>query len=222
MIIFPHSSSLVGQRTQKAASLGVAVEDHLLDAILTGAIPPGSSLKEVELSQSLGISSTPIREALSRLAQTGLVEVFTNKAKRVSVLNDAEVIDLLEYRALVTNKAYAQALEKLSQTSLSQLSYRLDAMRTAARIRDRRETLRAVFQFDALLIKGSGSPEALRIIQSRNSYLARHILLVWPDWLETGLVEQHASFLAALTEKRSIPEAHVWHWLLHYVQLFMG
>lgn len=221
MIIIPHSTTVIGQRTHKAASLGVAVEDHLLNAIVTGAIEPGTALKEVELSQSLGISSTPIREALARLAQTGLVEIFTNKAKRVSALDEATVIDLLEYRAVVTGRAYGQARDKIDQARLSQLRYQLDAMRNALGQNNREEMARAIFQFDTLLIKSAGSAEALRITQSRNSYLARHILLVWSDWLQADLVEMHEEFLKAMTEpgtNSGDQATHVWTWLLHYVR----
>src|SRR3546814_8772409 len=56
-------------------TLGGAVAEHLRTAIVAGEIPPGQLLKESELAQRLGVSATPIREALGELSDEGLVEI---------------------------------------------------------------------------------------------------------------------------------------------------
>ncbi len=220
MIIISHTESAIGHRPRASATLGVAVEDHLRDAIVTGTLEPGTPLKEMELSKSLEISSTPIRDALNRLAQTGLVDIFSNKAKRVSPLDKAVVVDLLEFRVIVANKAYAQAAERVDIAKLGQLRFQLDALKAALAISNHTEALKAVFQFDRLLITASGSKEANRITESRNSYLIRHILLQCPEWIADPLFAHHERQLAILEQREfSKQQKHIgtiWENLLNH------
>ena len=59
------------------------VVDQMRDRILQGEYAPGERLGEVELAEKLGVSRTPVREALRRLSAEGLVDITTNKGARV-------------------------------------------------------------------------------------------------------------------------------------------
>ncbi|MGZ4509238.1 MAG: GntR family transcriptional regulator [Blastococcus sp.] len=71
----------------------------LRDLILGGALPAGSRLGEVELAERLGVSRTPVREALSRLAAEGLVELIANRGARVATWTVAELEGVFDLRA---------------------------------------------------------------------------------------------------------------------------
>ena len=75
------------------------VADSLREAILHGDLRPGSRLGEVELAERLGVSRTPVREALSRLAAEGLVEIAPNRGARVATWTVAELEGVFELRA---------------------------------------------------------------------------------------------------------------------------
>ena len=62
----------------------MAVTDVLREAILDGVIPPRSWLREAELADELGVSRTPVRDALRTLSSEGLVEISANKGAMVS------------------------------------------------------------------------------------------------------------------------------------------
>jgi DNA-binding GntR family transcriptional regulator len=72
---------------------------ELRDLILTGALAPGSRMGEVELADRLGVSRTPVREALSRLAAEGLVEMIANRGARVATWTVAELEGVFDLRA---------------------------------------------------------------------------------------------------------------------------
>ena len=74
-------------RIQTPSTLREATVEHLRNEIITGNLKPGELLKEVELAAQLGLSPTPIREALVQLAGQGLVEIEPNRLKRVAPLN---------------------------------------------------------------------------------------------------------------------------------------
>ena len=71
---------------------------QLRELILVGALASGSRLGEVELAERLGVSRTPVREALSRLAAEGLVEISPNRGARVSTWTVAELEGVFDLR----------------------------------------------------------------------------------------------------------------------------
>ena len=72
---------------------------ELRDLILGAELAPGSRLGEVELAERLGVSRTPVREALTRLAAEGLVEIVANRGARVATWTVAELEGVFDLRA---------------------------------------------------------------------------------------------------------------------------
>ena len=70
---------------------------RLGEAILDGSLAPGERLRDHELAERLGVSRTPVREALQRLERTGLVEVAPNRYTRVTTPNDKVQADVFEF-----------------------------------------------------------------------------------------------------------------------------
>lgn len=118
------------------------VYDHLKGEILSGKLPSGSRLGEIALAERLGVSRTPVREAMQRLAQDGLVEVAANRGARVKTVSTAdvedvyavrEVLDGLAARLAATHRTDAQlgamrnALEKLEQADASDFELQIAA-----------------------------------------------------------------------------------------------
>ncbi len=81
------------------------VYEHLKLEILTGQLEAGAKLAEIPLSQRLGVSRTPVREAVQRLAQDGLVEVEANKGARVRGVSADEVRDVYAVREVLDGLA---------------------------------------------------------------------------------------------------------------------
>ena len=75
------------------------VLQELRDLILAAELAPGSRLGEVELAERLGVSRTPVREALTRLAAEGLVEIVANRGARVATWTVAELEGVFDLRA---------------------------------------------------------------------------------------------------------------------------
>lgn len=82
--------------------------DRIRDAIVTGELEPGAKIKDSELAEYLGLSRTPVREALARLVDTGLVEAKPAAYTRITTLDRADVD---------TTLAVIEALDQLAVTS---------------------------------------------------------------------------------------------------------
>ncbi|MFT3797654.1 GntR family transcriptional regulator [Microbacterium sp.] len=102
------------------------VHTRLRDAILSGDLQPKDRLVEVDLATDLGVSRTPVREALLRLRQEGLVA--QNKGWHVRDHNPAEVLEYLEARAALESVTAGLAAERISDQTLSELRTILDQM----------------------------------------------------------------------------------------------
>ena len=94
---------------QRPSLVREGVYQHLRRAVLDGEIAPGERLGEVELGQHLGVSRTPIREAIMRLTQDGLLVAEANKGARVRLLSAAEARDTYAVREELDGLAAALA-----------------------------------------------------------------------------------------------------------------
>lgn len=74
------------------------VFEHLRNSILNGELDPGERLMELQLAEQLGVSRTPIREAIRKLELEGLVEMIPRKGAYVADLSIKDILDVLEVR----------------------------------------------------------------------------------------------------------------------------
>lgn len=104
----------------------VQVGEMLKKDILNGKYLPGDRLNELELAASMGVSRSPIREALQRLAKEGLVELNPRKGVFVAKLTLEEVQELFELRETLEIKSAELAAQRITDDELNQLSKLLD------------------------------------------------------------------------------------------------
>lgn len=95
---------------------------RLIEAIARGDLPPGTRLREIELSERLGLSRTPVREALRALEADGLVQHQPRQGAMVRKLDHAEVMELYEMRAVLEGTAARLAARMASDIELHALA----------------------------------------------------------------------------------------------------
>jgi DNA-binding GntR family transcriptional regulator len=95
---------------------------ELRELILGGALDPGARLGEVELAERLGVSRTPVREALSRLAAEGLVEVVANRGARVATWTVAELEGVFDLRISLEPRLTAFAVPNATAADVAELA----------------------------------------------------------------------------------------------------
>lgn len=105
----------------KLLSLENKVFMSLEDEILSGKLARGTALTEIALSERLGVSRTPVRGALHRLAEDGLVEMVTNKGCVVVGITQTDLVDIYKIRVRLEGLASATAATRISNEGLERL-----------------------------------------------------------------------------------------------------
>ena len=97
--------------------------DTLRQAIITGELKPGERLMEVQLAEKMGVSRTPVREAIRKLELEGLVEMLPRKGAHVANLSIKDMMDLLEVRACIDGLATEFAASRITPDEIKELKH---------------------------------------------------------------------------------------------------
>jgi DNA-binding GntR family transcriptional regulator len=127
------------------------------DAIVKGDIPPGTVVRDAQLAEQLGLSRGPVRDALARLADEGLVKTKPQSHTRVTPIDPAEVRDAAAVVRAMHELAARTAVPLLSAaqiTGMAEANQRFDA---AVRAGDVDEALRADDALHDVLVRASGN-----------------------------------------------------------------
>ncbi len=104
-----------------AASLAESVYETLLEAIVSGQLPPGAILSEVSVAKQLEVSRTPVHDALRQLAKDGLVEHETGRRARVANFTRDDVYEIFELRKFLEGPAAELAAKRMDARQLAPL-----------------------------------------------------------------------------------------------------
>lgn len=159
----------------RGAVLGDEVYTVLGEAILDGRLAPGERLRDVELAENLGVSRTPVREALQRLERCGLVEVSANRWTRVSIPDESMLTATHEFVVYTMGNAIRMAVRRCSDEKLDELLAGVDALIAASITDDRREMLRTSTQFFTLVTYATENRQLQNILEECEFGLRRNL-----------------------------------------------
>ena len=110
------------------ATKGDLAYRRVRELILSGDLPPGTVLAQAALARTIGMSTTPLREGLRRLAQEGLVDLDAHRDARVRPLDATEIRDLLELRLALDPLAAGLAARRRTEADLAALATALEGL----------------------------------------------------------------------------------------------
>jgi DNA-binding GntR family transcriptional regulator len=170
--------------------------------VLGDELAPGTKLRQVELAEQLGISRTPVREALLRLSAEGLVEPLANRGFRVADLGLDAVLQRLEVRAMLEPRIAGLAAERRTERDLEKLNAAIVREEKAASGIEAHDASR---EFHIELARAAHNDELLRVLESLwlvevgRRLLSRRWAI--PDWPAED-IEDHRAIMQAVAEQR--------------------
>lgn len=193
----------------KVDSLQQRVYQRLKNNILTNKYAPGTPMNIDQLANDLGVSQTPVREALAMLKHDGLVVTDYYKTPIVSMIEEDDVSELYEVRKILEGYALEKVGPTLSEEELKELRSILEAPNDTADADELRESLaQADVQFHGFLSSKVDNSAYFRIFQSVDDMSLRIRTLVLAQTVRNAhvLMDEHMIILDAL-EKKNIKKA---------------
>lgn len=114
------------RRSKAPKTIAQQVYDRIRQDVLTGHLEPGHWIRELDIADAIGVSRTPVREAVRRLAQDGLLDVAPNRGVRVAAVSATHVDEVYEVRELVEGLTARRAAERAAPADVAALRGLLD------------------------------------------------------------------------------------------------
>jgi len=169
--------------------------------ITSGEVPSGSPLSQLDLTRRLGISRTPVREALRRLQAEGLVVAEHNKRMRVTAVTPDDLDTIYATRVLIESMGVALSVPRMTSPDLDELQALSSAINWDYGDGDSDERDRQLLEFKLLAMKyaGSGVQSEVSLLFGRCERVRKIYQMVSPGSLVVGQ-EEHKALLNAFLE----------------------
>ena len=175
----------------------------LRDAILTGKLVPGERLMENQLAEKLGVSRTPIREALRMLELENLVELVPRKGAQVLEMTEKDIVDVLEVREVLESLATSQACVKMVETDLAQLKMLQNEFEQLCKGNDLEAIVDVDEKFHDIIFASTQNDKLVQIFNNLRIQLYRfrmaHVKL---DSSKNALVIHHQNIISAIENRQ--------------------
>ncbi|MBO9359374.1 MAG: GntR family transcriptional regulator [Thermomicrobium sp.] len=133
------------------------IKEYLIDAILRGQLRPGDRIIETRIAQDLGVSQTPVREALRDLELLGFVTSEPFRGTRVRAFTHEELVQIYPIRAAIEGVAARAAATRITTEQLLALEEQIDRMREASELGDEATAIEADIAFHRIIVEASGN-----------------------------------------------------------------
>ncbi len=184
---------------KNAKSLEESVYLALEDEILSGTLKRGDTLTETALSARLGVSRTPLRGALHKLSEEGLVQISPNRGATVIGVTGDDLVDIYKIRMRLEGLASSAAASRISEEDKKRLSESVELSEFYIKKRDAERLKELDSEFHNIIYEASGNRLLSKILSElhRNIRAYRKLSLSVPDRLERS-VEEHREILDAI------------------------
>jgi DNA-binding GntR family transcriptional regulator len=181
--------------------LGDHVKDYLLQAIFTGKYPPGARIVETRVAREVGVSQSPVREALRDLAALGIVETSAFRGARVRRPSPAELLEAFAVRTELEVLAARLALPNVTDADLERLAGFVEQMHQGARERDPYAEAVADAAFHAEIVELAGNAVLQRVWHTLEPFPRTYITIAIHGDDRHEIADRHWPILEAFRSR---------------------
>ena len=179
------------------------VFNTLRQAILKGELEPGERLMEIQLADRLGVSRTPIREAIRKLELEGLVLMIPRKGAEVARISEKSLREVLEVRRSLEELATELACQRMEDEALLELEEAQENFRSAVQKGDLMNIAETDEHYHDVIYHGTGNSRLVQILNNLQEQMYRYRLEYIKDTAKHQiLLVEHDHLLRALKEHR--------------------
>ena len=189
-------------RAIKKKTLHEEIADNLREMIMSGELREGDKIKENELCELMGISKTPLREALRVLSAEGLIRLIPNRGSFVTTPTFEEIKEMFDVMSVLEGVCARTAAEKMNSADLKKLEQLHNKLETQYKRRDQKEYIHLNNSYHALVQEMAGNKTLNQIVNGlrQKILLYRFQSLNLPGRFEKS-IQEHRQLLAAFRKK---------------------
>ena len=177
------------------------VFNTLRQAILTGEMEPGERLMEIQLANKLGVSRTPIREAIRKLELEGLVVMVPRKGAEVADITEKDLRDVLEVRTALEELSIELAMKNMNDDDCKQLTEANKLFAKDSEGDDLIKIAEADVAFHELIYMATGNKRLIQMINNLREQMYRYRLEYIKDKsTHARLVDEHNRIIDAMVK----------------------
>ena len=179
-----------------------AVFETLREAILKGVLSPGQHLMEMQLAYQLGVSRTPVREAIRMLELEGLVNMVPRKGARVAAISEKSLCDVLEVRRALEELSVRLACTRMERDDLEKLDSINQQFIRACQSDDVVQIARIDESFHAVIYEAADNAKLLQLLNQMQNQMYRYrIEYIKLKERRQILVEEHKKIIHSLARR---------------------
>lgn len=178
------------------------VFNTLRQAILTGELKPGERLMEIHLAERLGVSRTPIREAIRKLELEGLVTMIPRRGAEVAQITEKSMNDVLEVRRALDALCVELACDRITDEDLENLRLACDSFEAAVRTKDAKKIAQADVALHDIIVHATGNQRLIQLVNNLSEQMYRYRFEYIKDSSQhETLIEEHRIIYQSIVQK---------------------
>ena len=180
------------------------VYNNVRTAILSETLKPGKRLMEVELAEILGVSRTPVREALRKLEMEGFIEILPRKGAIVKIISAKDIQNLLEIRASLEALATKIACKKMNLKSKEDLKEAGNEFAQAVSDSDIDRMIQTDVKFHDIIFSSTHNEKLIQIINNLKEQIYRYRVIYIKDksYLK-NIIKEHNEIVESIMENNA-------------------
>lgn len=178
------------------------VFNTLRQAILTGELKPGERLMEIHLANKLGVSRTPIREAIHKLELEGLVIMIPRRGAEVAQITEKSMSDVLEVRRAVDALCVELACDRICEEELDALKKACDNFEEAVKTKDVKVIAQADVDLHDIIVQATRNQRLVQLINNLSEQMYRYRFEYIKDFSQHDrVIEEHRMIYESMCNK---------------------
>ena len=158
------------------------VFEEIREMILKGEFNPGTRLMEIELAEELGVSRTPVREAIRKLEREGLVSIEARKGAYVAAISLKDTIDILEVRSTLEGLTAALAAQRMTAEEKEKLHKVELEFDEAVKLNDIKLMIECDTKFHNTIFEASGNDRLMHMVKDLQELVLRFRYIYYKDF----------------------------------------
>jgi len=185
------------------------VFNTLRQAILKGELEPGERLMEIQLADRLGVSRTPVREAIRKLELEGLVLMIPRKGAEVAKISEKNLRDVLEVRRSLEELAIELACQRMTEEDFEALEKAQEAFQLAVEAGDSMNIAETDEHYHDIIYNGTGNIRLVQILNNLREQMYRYRLEYIKDAEKRQILLAEHNWILKAVKGRHVADAKI-------------